>query len=124
MIFRPELAQAILDGSKTETRRKARFRQVEEGTLAERSEWIEPPYKPGKTYAIQPGRGKRGIGRIRVHSVTLQLLYEMTDEDIRAEGFQNQPDFQRTWLEIHGNANWLDPVSVIRFELVPDTEED
>lgn len=111
MIFRPELAQAILDGRKTETRRPARF---ENGT-----EWVRPPYKPGRTYAVQPGRGKKAIGRIRIVGVRWERFFEGLDEAAaHREGFESVREFISTWLDIYGRGNWLDPVNVITFELV------
>ena len=50
MIFKPELVEKILVGEKTETRRKAN----PDGSQR---------YKPGRTYAVQPGRTEKGVDR-------------------------------------------------------------
>jgi hypothetical protein len=47
---------------------------------------LYPPWQVGHSYAIQPGRGKFAVGRLRITSLRLQTLGEITDEDARAEG--------------------------------------
>lgn len=108
MIFRPKLAEAILAGRKTETRRPAKFEQVDAGTANEHSRWLPCRYKPGKTYAIQPGRGKKGIGRLRVLEVRNGYMHELDDGAIRAEGFSSRAEFERVWREIYGRGSYLD----------------
>ena len=62
MIFKPELAEKVLAGEKTETRRV-----VKDGE-------VECRYVPGRDYAVQPGRGKRAIGRIYITDVRREKL--------------------------------------------------
>ena len=119
MIFKQEMVDAILSGRKTVTRRPAKFRQVDEGTRNERSEWLPCRYEAGKTYAVQPGRGKKGVARIRVLSVTRSYMHELDDAEVRAEGFDSTAAFQRTWLDIYGRGSFLDAVYRIEFELLP-----
>lgn len=116
MIFSPDLAEKIMRGEKTETRRP----RTGENPTGKLGGWINNPcrYQPGRTYAVQPGRGKKSIGRIRVLSVLPEVLHEMTDESFRREGFANAQEFQAKWLSLYRRGNWLDPVWTIRFEVV------
>jgi len=119
MIFGPDMVDLILSGQKTQTRRPRHG----SNPTGKRGGWIDEPcrYREGHTYAVQPGRGKKGIARIRVLSVRPEALCDMTPEDINAEGFAGPVEFQTRWLLIHKRGNWLDPVWAIRFELVEES---
>jgi hypothetical protein len=93
MIFKPERAEKVLAGEKTETRRV-----VKDGE-------VECRYVPGRDYAVQPGRGKRAIGRIYITDVRREKLKEITHEGALREGYPTVPAFLDYWR--------------IRFELVP-----
>lgn len=96
MIFKPELAAKVLTGRKTQTRR------VVSGNP--RSPWAEERcmYQEGRVYAVQPGRGKTAIGRIRVLEVRQTTLGSLTHEEAVAEGFASIYDFKGAWREING----------------------
>lgn len=115
MIFTADLVEKILAGEKTQTRRP----RSGSNPTGERGGWLDEPcrYKPGRTYAVQPGRGKKAVARIHVLSVKPEALCDMTDEDVRAEGFAARDAFVAKWLSIYGHGNWLDPVWRIEFEL-------
>lgn len=102
MIFAPDLAQAIVDGRKTETRRPANYGPCR--------------YQPGRTYAVQPGRGKRGIARIRVLNVHIENLGAITGLGAIDEGFASISSFRERWERIYGVFDPTLPVWVIRFE--------
>lgn len=111
MIFKPRLAHLILVGKKTMTRRPVR-----EGEL-------ECRYQVGSTYAIQRGRGKPAVGRLRVLSVHEELLHEMDPLDALAEGFRSRDEFFDYWRELYGTGPLIKvPVWVIAFELVGTDE--
>jgi hypothetical protein len=112
VIFRPDMAQAILEGRKTVTRRPRTGRTVG-------NRWQNDPcrYREHRTYALQPGRGQRAIARIRILSVRPEALHELTDDEVRREGFASRGEFEQTWLSIYGRSNYLDPVWRIEFEL-------
>lgn len=89
MLFKPELATKVLAGEKTQTRRvknlgehlgdiwgggKAVFRS--DG----RVKWLV-----GRTYVVQTGRGKPGIGRLRLLDIRKELLQDISEEDAKAE---------------------------------------
>lgn len=93
MIFTPEHCEMNARGEKTNTRRVQK-----EGEYAV---WDEAgkkivavcradgtvKYAVGKTYANQPGRGKKGRGRIRLLGIREERLHEISSEDMAAEGY-------------------------------------
>ena len=101
MIFGPDLIGKVLDGSKTVTRRRPPVR-----------------YKVGRTYAVQPGRGKPAVGRIRVTAVRTEWLGEITLHGCRHEGFRDRGEFADYWSKLHGTFDAEEEVAVIEFELV------
>lgn len=116
MIFAPDLAAKVAAGEKTVTRRP----RTGENPSGLPGGWVDTPcrYKSGKTYAVQPGRGKKAIGRIRVLSVRAELMTDLDDDEARLEGFKNTREFTAKWLEIYGKGSWLDIVWRIEFTLV------
>lgn len=104
MIFSGELADKVLDGSKTQTRRPVK------GTSPCR-------YEVGKTYAIQRKRGTHGLGpRILVLEVDQVLVVPISQADALAEGFDSPAAFADRWMELYGRVSgrcWR-----IEFELV------
>lgn len=110
MTFRPELAAAVMDGRKTVTRRVA--------SPNPRSPWYVGACSlvVGRDYAVQPGRGKGAIGRARIVSTRLERLGYLSDDEARAEGFENAYQFERTFARLNGGS--YDPrVDVWRVEL-------
>jgi len=109
MIFSPEHIALIEQGIKTETRRIG-----------------HPVYKVDRVYAVQPGRGKHGVGFIRMIHVWQHLL--LLDEDFGgmhsdnalAEGYFNIPAFLRAFCRIN-KLQWPPPnvlVTAYRFEYI------
>lgn len=105
MIFKPRMIEAIVEGRKFETRRPCN------GPC---------PYVVGRTYAVQPGRGKKAVGRIYVWDVEPQHLDQITEVDARAEGFANRQDFMAYWKQLYGHVDAEQQVYVIRFQKMPD----
>lgn len=103
MIFGKGLIPAILAGEKTVTRRTS------------------TRYRPGSTYAVQPGRGLRGVARIRVTDVRREPLGRLSDEEVAKEGFESQVDFAKYWISMHGRYDEETMVSRIEFELIEET---
>lgn len=58
-------------------------------------------YQVGKSCAVQPGRGQRAIGRIRITGIRREDVRDISDEDARAEGFASKWQFWETWTEMH-----------------------
>jgi len=88
MIF-SETWEAVLEGRKTQTRRVAKdgdeLRYWDAYTpyvySRGRRKW-----QVGRTYAIQPGRGKKALGRFLLTDIHKERLQEITIEDAVAEG--------------------------------------
>lgn len=104
MIFSGVLADKVLDGSKTQTRRPSRRD-------------VPCRYEAGKTYAVQRKRGTHSVGRIRILSVSGPVLVNpISEADARAEGFDSASGFLDRWMELYGTVAgrcWR-----IEFELV------
>ena len=79
-------------------------------------------YVPGRDYAVQPGRGKRAVGRVRVTDVRREKLEEITHDGACREGFVDVEAFMDYWRRLHGHLASEQEVWRIRFER--KTEED
>ena len=76
MIFKQVMVDQILAGDKTMTRRPVK-------------DDLPCRYVVGNTYSVQPGRGMKGVARIRVLAVRRERWFEITEEDAMAEGFRD-----------------------------------
>lgn len=96
MMFRPELAAKVLAGEKTVTRRATSDNP--------NSPWWREAcaLRPGRNYAVQPGRGKPGIGRVTVTAVRLARLGRLDDREAAAEGFADAQAFADTFAGLNG----------------------
>lgn len=61
-------------------------------------------FEPEKTYAVQPGRGKAAVARIRILSIRREDVREISDADVEAEGFQTASDFFIAWVKMHDKS--------------------
>ena len=117
MIFRPALAQAILEGRKTVTRRLTRDNP--------RSPWWRERcgFRVGQSFAVCPGRSKHAIGRAVVTAVHMEMLGHLTEDEARREGFASIAEFFDAFRGINGSKiNGWDSVWRIEFELEQPTE--
>lgn len=127
MLFKPDLVALILAGEKTQTRRVAgdddrstifspSHAIAQCPDMVQRGERVV--WQVGRTYALQPGRGKHAVGRIRVTAIRYCMRAgDISDGDARAEGFSSVADFRATYAAING-ATYLDrPCWVIVFAL-------
>lgn len=55
----------------------------------------------GVDYAVQPGRGKKAVGRIRITGIERYDVRTITAERARQEGFSDTYDFLCTWVSMH-----------------------
>ena len=132
MIFQHTIDK-VLSGEKTQTRRV-----VKEGDYAE---YVETEFtlatgvinfratkrirnannnirwEQSKTYSVQPGRGQRGVARIKIMTLGNQDVRYINKESMRAEGFNSKEEFLNLWRKMHG-ANYES--WVITFKLVND----
>lgn len=107
MIFKPEMIERILAGDKTVTRRPIVGN-------------ADCRYKVGREYALQPGRGKKSVGRILIKDIrATQLGPQLTILESAKEGFGSFRDFRDYWEDLYG-VPWhsLQRVWRIEFELV------
>ena len=99
MIFKQ--VEQVLDGTKSQTRRPVKEHEeanrwdsetdvINEVLIVDpnksypgnlRSKWVL-----GRTYAVQPSRGKKAVGRIRITKIRRERLQDISDEDCKAEG--------------------------------------
>ena len=75
-------------------------------------------FEVGKSYAVQPNRGKKGIARIMITGIRSQPVWAISERDAHAEGFGSREEFLTTWRTIHGHrANLNRTVWVLEFTL-------
>lgn len=100
MNFQPELAAKVMAGEKTVTRRVV--------SSNPRSPWWRGgcKLKPGRTYAVCPGRGKPAVGRVEIVKVTEEAFHpsQITLAEARREGFASEREFEETWWVLNGHT--------------------
>ncbi|MEM2972508.1 MAG: ASCH domain-containing protein, partial [Candidatus Bathyarchaeia archaeon] len=74
-------------------------------------------YHPGSIQSIQTSWFSKPIGYIKIISVQTERLGDITEEDAKAEGFENLAEFQKTWKQIYGEWNPNALVTVYTFTL-------
>ena len=123
MIF-PHTADKVLTKTKTQTLRLALDEEVLRpgrcgyGVYAERAYGTKAKWIVGRTYALQRGKGGRGIARIRIKSIApvAKPMEEVDDRFAQREGFISREAFLIAWQWLHRKrAN--QPAWAIRFEL-------
>jgi len=99
LLFSRRFIPMILAGAKTQTRRPTR-----------------PSVKEGGTYRLRAGN-KPTDRSITVTGVYTQMLGDMSQEDVRAEGFSTLGEFIETWANIYGAWRPEQTVYVVEFRL-------
>jgi hypothetical protein len=95
LILTPQQARTVMRGAKTQYR------------LPARRDEDRCRFQVGKSYAVQPGRGRAARGRVLVTAVRLGLAGDVTFEDARAEGFRTRDEWRAAWVRLHDRA-WLE----------------
>ncbi len=124
MIFKEELCQMVLDGTKTQTRRLVKDGDYQTYwpmlCVFNRSDRLR--FRENQTYAVQPGRGKKAVGRIGIAKIRREYLNAITHNDAQAEGVgRSLAKFADLWNSIHPKGKrWGNnpEVWVLDFELV------
>jgi hypothetical protein len=113
MIFQPALAERVMSGEKTVTRRLCNHEN-------HRSPWWVGGcgYRVGQRFAVNPGRGKFNIGHARVVAVERVGLEHLDDDEARREGFANAAEFEQALASINGGYVLGTSVWRIEFELL------
>jgi hypothetical protein len=65
----------------------------------------QSPWLVGKSYAVQPGRAKKAVGRIAATRVRQERVGDISAKDARAEGFGSRKEFFAAWRQIHGELD-------------------
>ena len=65
-----------------------------------------PKWQVGSTYAIQPNRGIKAVGRYEVLDVWKQDVRMLTMDQVDAEGFDSARCFWDVWMKMHDLEYW------------------
>jgi hypothetical protein len=121
--FRPELVEKIFNRKKSQTRRSVVpgdvlkteplrvYRETKRATL--RLHW-----QVGKSYAIQPGRGKPGVGHVTVTNIRFEDVRMISLDDAKAEGFETVVEFLAVWVGFYDKHIQLAHVDHDRWHLI------
>jgi hypothetical protein len=66
-------------------------------------------YELGKDYAVQPGRGQKAVGRIRITGIERYDVRSISWSQLKAEGFKDFSAFIAVWSAMHDptfHARW------------------
>jgi len=122
MIF-AKTADKVLAGEKTQTRRPVKLGESFNG-IEVYSESGTLKWRVWNTYAVQPGRTAKSVGRIQLTNIRIERIYQITNADARAEGFSGRDEFARVWKELYPkDGSFFDRVYVLEFELVKEKTE-
>lgn len=118
MIFAHTLAQ-VLNGQKSQTRRLVKpdevFNPTHQRVIHAAKRTV---YQVGKTYAVQPNRGKKSVARILLTGLRQETPATISEADALAEGFPSRAAFLEAWRKIHGqHADLNQPVWILEFAL-------
>ena len=109
ILFRPEHVQPILDGTKTQTRRLGSKR------------WRVGAIHQARTHMFKP---ETTFANLEILEVREERLTDISDADVRAEGYDDREAFIRAFCRI--NNLWIvwkhEMVWVIKFRLVDTVE--
>ena len=102
LTFKRPLLFLVLEGKKTQTRRLPNKRQLKEGRI----------------YAIMDDYSEGSKGYIKITRKFFQRLGDITEEDIRKEGFNTLEEFKATWEKLYGSWQPDQTIIVYEFELL------
>lgn len=99
----------VLSGEKTQTRRLVKPGQEffpadmgdDAAVMHKGFSAYRLVYEVGKTYAIQPGRGKAAVARLRITGIRRVDARDIDPRDAQAEGFVSATHFMLLWTKMH-----------------------
>ena len=104
MIFMHTLP-TVLDGSKTSTCRIRQWgEELRDGVLYDAKGQVK--YKVGGIYAVQAGRGEKGLAHIVITSIEPFYILDATEADAQTEGFATVREFWQLWNKMHGKPTF------------------
>ena len=107
ILFKKEFIDAILNGTKTETRRKGKKR-----------------WNVGAIHQLQLSYyDKEPFAKVEILSVEEKYLDEMTDADAHAEGFKSLNSFYGWWVNQYGTFYPDESVWVVKFKVVENLRD-
>jgi hypothetical protein len=106
LIFRRDHIDAILEGRKTQTRRRHAH-----------------PLKAGKVYDVNKDWYHSTGHRILVTRVRRQRLGDVTPGEARAEGGYSVEEFREAWRQIYGGWDPDEEVVVYEFKLLENRNQ-
>ena len=120
--------EAVLAKNKTQTRRivaakdspiytQGNHKTIKAVVANGRVKW-----KVGQTYAVQKGRAKSEIARIRITRIRSEPVSEISSADAKAEGWATKQEFFDSWQEINGKNSLNHQVWALDFELVKPSQ--
>jgi hypothetical protein len=98
--FRADNIKKILEGRKTQTRRRSRYQ-----------------LKVGRVYGIKDNWFSNPAACVRITRRFKQRLGDISPEDVRKEGYDSFEDFQAAWIKLHASWKSNDVITVYEFEL-------
>lgn len=102
LLFKPYHVPLILNGKKTQTRRK----------------WDRPRVKVGNTYQARTQLFGKPFAHLRVKRVWKEPIITISDSDAAAEGYPHAEAFLIMWGKNFGRLG--DVVWAVEFERAPD----
>jgi hypothetical protein len=84
MLFKKHLLHKVLDGSKTQTRRRVHKMR----------------YRVGSIQPVKSAYYEKPKGHVQIKRRFEQRLADMTEEEARAEGYENLEAFRKEWPQI------------------------
>jgi len=130
IMFKPVLIDQIKSGNKRMTRRVLKpdqflFDNCIKAWIPNKSNptTTRVVYKVGNTYAVQPGRGKLGVGRLIITGLRIEALGDITTADARLEGFTDEYAFSSYWNRLYNSWRPQTQVIVIGFDYLVSNGE-
>jgi len=139
MIF-SETIDKVLDSTKTQTRRPRKIDDIGEIDICRIANGPRENnttdllsvrrsgrllWEVGRTYAIQPGRSKHSVGRIKITRIRKTILQMISRPDARAEGFKSVKAFNEVWIKLYpaDRYKYSIPIYALDFELVKGSND-